>query len=545
MSILKALAGAKDKILSGLNNFAEETSIHGFAYLTRARVVPTRVIWTVLLLLAFSVATYMIVQNIEDADSHPLITTIDTISVTKVPFPAITIHPGEFRNKDSFFKRLFDYHWLERYNEDDPLRNNTEFLMIWSSLLRGNSWISKFIKETKATIRNDTNFLRKKGMMRNLAAVIAAAQKQDKNIGRKVVKEIEEAIITNMFKYKEFVQIKRNLIDNIFNQILEKAKTRYNISDARISECKKRSCDATREEYEVLLLVPLYIFMDPTRVSDIGAGYFMSEVVKIKFKSKLLDSFATDLGIQAVKNLPNNVVEYANYFSGAQISLVESKSNLATVRELRDGNCDSYLYSTFWRHYIFQNGSIKMTCLQKKSNTSETCGRRNWKIDMDEDILGFHCKGKTKDCIRTIKMESPPCQNIDLAREFGFEECCKFIQEISKYRIKLMKVLKFSIQHPHLLESVKEEMSIFENITKEDPKWRTMNFSEDTRRNFNPFIPLCQYRGMPKLMTFRNCHLFHRSFTNKGLGYSFNSDIFDNVYKDTVTARETKQIMFL
>ena len=34
-------------------------------------------------------------------------------------------------------------------------------------------------------------------------------------------------------------------------------------------------------------------------------------------------------------------------------------------------------------------------------------------------------------------------------------------------------------------------------------------------------------------MTMENCNLFRRSFTNKGLGFTFNSDLIKNLYKES------------
>ena len=53
-------------------------------------------------------------------------TTIDTIDVSEVPFPAVTVLPGEYPTiqygLDGFSKRLFDYVEFERYKKDDILR---------------------------------------------------------------------------------------------------------------------------------------------------------------------------------------------------------------------------------------------------------------------------------------------------------------------------------------------------------------------------------------------------------------------------------------
>jgi hypothetical protein len=39
----------------------------------------------------------------------------------------------------------------------------------------------------------------------------------------------------------------------------------------------RKECDGVREDYELLLLTPLYIFMAKTRVVDTGAGHFLAE----------------------------------------------------------------------------------------------------------------------------------------------------------------------------------------------------------------------------------------------------------------------------
>ena len=84
------------------------------------------------------------------------------------------------------------------------------------------------------------------------------------------------------------------------------------------------------------------------------------------------------------------------------------------------------------------------------------------------------------------------------------------------------------------MESVEEEWSIFSNAVESfsETPYKVRKPTEDKRRNFNPFIPLCQYAGKPKKMTFRNCNLFRRSFTNVGLGYSFNNGRFQEMFKD-------------
>ena len=48
----------------------------------------------ILVSFGFGISIYFINQNIEDAQSNPIMTTIDTVDVTNVPFPAVTVLPG-------------------------------------------------------------------------------------------------------------------------------------------------------------------------------------------------------------------------------------------------------------------------------------------------------------------------------------------------------------------------------------------------------------------------------------------------------------------
>ena len=54
-----------------------------------------RLVWLVLVSLHFGVTVYMVNLNLEDARANPVMTTIDTVDVTNVPFPAVTVLPGE------------------------------------------------------------------------------------------------------------------------------------------------------------------------------------------------------------------------------------------------------------------------------------------------------------------------------------------------------------------------------------------------------------------------------------------------------------------
>ena len=143
---------------------------------------------------------------------------------------------------------MFDYLSLQRYEEKDKLRNNTEFLRMWQSSLNRDKLMSKFIKETMTTIKGDLDFFKRKGMMKSSAAVVAAAEKQNKYSAKQIEKQIEEAITANMFKYKGFSNVLKYWINKIIKPVISQAKLEYNITDLAIAACKKKDCDKVREK---------------------------------------------------------------------------------------------------------------------------------------------------------------------------------------------------------------------------------------------------------------------------------------------------------
>ena len=60
------------------------------------------------------------------------------------------------------------------------------------------------------------------------------------------------------------------------------------------------------------------------------------------------------------------------------------------------------------------------------------------------------------------------------------------------------------------------------------------------KRN-NPFIALCKFEGNVDIMTFENCNLFKRSTTTQGLGYTFNGEIQEKLYKENFRSKALSQ----
>ena len=75
--------------------YLESTTIHGFRYLSVSQNRIEKLAWTFIIGTCFTLASLLIWQSIQESYENPVMTTIETISVKKVPFPAITVDSGD------------------------------------------------------------------------------------------------------------------------------------------------------------------------------------------------------------------------------------------------------------------------------------------------------------------------------------------------------------------------------------------------------------------------------------------------------------------
>ena len=255
--------------------------------------------------------------------------------------------------------------------------------------------------------------------------------------------------------------------------------------------------------------------MDEERVVDIGAGHFLAKNrIKENYKKIMTDVVNFAVG----GNLPDTVMEYANMFTDFYSSTYFNARNiLQRFGETSSGKmdyspfylekprskCNLELYTGFWYAYIYTNGSLELLC-----NTGL--------YQCDKEVMTqvripdkTHTIGCKKSNCRKVRIMKPPCKDPIFSDEFNISSCCNF-----------------------------------PNISKAMPHNITLKPSKDTRRNFNPFIPLCQYAGEPELLTFRSCNMFSRAYTDMGIGFTFNSEKFDNIYKPTEVNVQTNMAFF-
>ena len=156
-------------LFNEIHQFFDTTTVHGFFYLNHKNAA-TRLLWAFLLLVSLGTASKMIQETLQNADRNPIITTMDTINIREVPFPAITFYPGGFRNELALLRRFYDYTDIERYDKNAPMWHNSDFRKCWKFVLtqkihvnkgKKSTWISNLIEKTVVYLqnKNKTNFV--------------------------------------------------------------------------------------------------------------------------------------------------------------------------------------------------------------------------------------------------------------------------------------------------------------------------------------------------------------------------------------------------
>ena len=94
------------RIFQGLVEYLEQTTIHGLRYLSEGKDLVEKFVWLIVVVISFSIAGYLIYVTIQENESEPVLTTIETGLAKNVPFPAITIRADE-RYVSSFLEIEF------------------------------------------------------------------------------------------------------------------------------------------------------------------------------------------------------------------------------------------------------------------------------------------------------------------------------------------------------------------------------------------------------------------------------------------------------
>ena len=122
--------------------------------------------------------------------------------------------------------------------------------------------------------------------------------------------------------------------------------------------------------------------------------------------------------------------------------------------------------------------------------------------------------------------EEFPCIN----KKSFFYSCCELSQLLQPEIISIaLQAMKYAIQpvtyYDQVVQPIFRNLSflMYENIAQGELDVLLVNR--------NARIPMCKYAGNPKQLDPKKCKLFHASFTDEGIGYTFNNVNFWNLFR--------------
>lgn len=75
-----------------IKTFLDTSTIHGLSWISSTRRW-SRLIWILIVIGGFSAAGYLIYESFHNWDQGPVTTTLETLSISKITFPNVTICP--------------------------------------------------------------------------------------------------------------------------------------------------------------------------------------------------------------------------------------------------------------------------------------------------------------------------------------------------------------------------------------------------------------------------------------------------------------------
>ena len=104
--------------MENINIFLESSTIHGLTYLSTSRKY-ARLFWIIVVIAGFSGAGVLIYQSFDSWAEGPVKTTIETLPITEIKFPKVTVCPP----KNTYTDLNYDLRMTENMNLDNDTRN--------------------------------------------------------------------------------------------------------------------------------------------------------------------------------------------------------------------------------------------------------------------------------------------------------------------------------------------------------------------------------------------------------------------------------------
>ena len=112
-------------MMDTMKAFLESSTIHGLSYMSTNRKY-ARLFWTFVVISGFSAAIILIYQSFQAWSSSPITTTIETLSITDITFPKVTVCPP----KNTYTNLNYDLKMISNLTLDEDYRKELSYLAL-------------------------------------------------------------------------------------------------------------------------------------------------------------------------------------------------------------------------------------------------------------------------------------------------------------------------------------------------------------------------------------------------------------------------------
>ena len=375
-------------------------------------------------------------------------------------------------------------------------------------------WVSKYLVSEKLFIS------KKGGIFRNEVCSLLTLKLKNEDKWRTLRRLIFNTFNENMFKYKEFSPVVKNFMKTLISPVIVQAIEDENITKSDInSECRKKENGPLKTETEAFLLSYLYVFINRDNV-EVGAGDIAAEdFFEVKdYFSRQMTSLYNSL---TNGSLPSSVFRFPAWFSRlltkARLDIMQHGSFIPNP--LPAGlDLERQRYAAFWKVFNRREPEVTLVCtpphncshLDHYVLVETENGRRIARDFLKDEDKKFR--------VKQVGLKKPPCHDLQVAEMFGFTEMCAFLRTVSRNKASFLNLMKFTKQAPVFIEEDSLLASLQEKASSHG------YFYKENNQRPNSFVALCKFEEDEQFeMSIENCDLFRRSFTNKGLGYTFNN----------------------
>ena len=107
-------------VVAEINEFLENSTIHGLLHISQTKSKASRTAWVVIVVACFAIAIFMILGSYEEWQESPVSTTITTHPITELEFPTVTVCPPRGSNTalNHLLEKVKDVNFTEQERQE-------------------------------------------------------------------------------------------------------------------------------------------------------------------------------------------------------------------------------------------------------------------------------------------------------------------------------------------------------------------------------------------------------------------------------------------